>query len=377
MAGLLDSRQRARPRPVGTGGVPPAAAARSTGRAAGGSLSSALLARRDDAPQPRRPLRTARGDDRRHGARVAVLRARVRAGRRERDRRARRSRAYAVARTRGDPGQRARAAIDGVPALGRHRSGGGRAPLRDPARARLRRGDHARIRRARLRGGAAKRARAGGGVRGRAQRGARGSSSHPAHERPARRHLARSLRRALRRSGRAAADLREGHPRGRADGSRSPARRSRYRLSHHGGGHRPLSDSPQGRPDALRRRRRLRRLDGRLRALTLDVALDARARCRLGAGHGERRSAPDDPAARHARRAARARQCRGDGLHQRVERARRVRIRSRGGFDRSRSGGRARRHRDGRRRRRLVEAVPVARPRRPAGRAQAGRRDAG
>ena len=43
---------------------------------------------------------------------------------------------------------------------------------------------------------------------------------------------------------------------------------------------RPLPDPPPRRPEALRRRRRIRRLHDRLRALAGDVAVDARARAR-------------------------------------------------------------------------------------------------
>ena len=187
--------------------------------------------RGDDGPQPRRPRRAARGDDRRTPGTSGRSSRSLRAGSRERDRRAGRSRAHAVARARGDPRQRARAAIDRVPAVGRRRARDRRAPVRDPAGARLRRRDRARARRARLRARDAERTRAGGGRRRRARRGHGGGSAHPSDERAARRDLARPLRRAVRRSGGAAADLREGHPRGRADGPRSPARRARDRLA--------------------------------------------------------------------------------------------------------------------------------------------------
>ena len=141
-------------------------------------------------------------------------------------------------------------------------------------------GDRARVRRARLvlalRSGREPAAEAAVGLDERA----RGSSSHPAHERPARRDLARSLRRAVRRSRRAAADLREGHPRGRADRSRSPARRARVGAL--------LTASSIARCPIRREAGPMLFAvvagfgvsHGRLRALALDVALDARARCR-------------------------------------------------------------------------------------------------
>ena len=73
-----------------------------------------------------------------------------------------------------------------------------------------------------------------------------------------------------------------------------------------------------------------------------------------GGRHGERRPAADDPAARHAGRAARARQRGRDGVHQRLERARCVRVGRRRGARRRGARGRDRRRADGRDRRRLV-----------------------
>ncbi len=69
--------------------------------------------------------------------------------------------------------------------------------------------------------------------------------------------------------------------------------------------HRPPPDPASRGAVALRGRRRLRAVDGRLRPLALAVAVDARAGPRGGARHGERRPSPDDPPARHAGRAAR------------------------------------------------------------------------
>ena len=128
-----------------------------------------------------------------------------------------------------------------------------------------------------------------------------------------------------------------------------PPHRARDRLARRRVADRALPDPSSGRPDAVRRRRGVRRLHGRVRALAGDVAVDARARARRRLRHGERRSPLDDPPARDAGRAPRSGERGRDGLHQRVERARRIRVRRRCGAHRRRAGGRARRRCDGRR----------------------------
>ena len=65
----------------------------------------------------------------------------------------------------------------------------------------------------------------------------------------------------------------------------------------------------------------------------------ARARARRRLRHGQRRSPLDDPPARDAGRAPRPGERGRDGLHQRVERARRVRVRTCCGTHRGRAGG--------------------------------------
>ncbi len=77
--------------------------------------------------------------------------------------------------------------------------------------------------------------------------------------------------------------------------------RACYRLVRRGSSARPLPGAAQGRADALRGRRRLRRMHGRLRAFARDVALDARALARRRVRSRERRPALDDPATRDAR----------------------------------------------------------------------------
>ena len=128
------------------------------------------------------------------------------------------------------------------------------------------------------------------------------------------------------------------------DRARAPARRSRGRLVRRGARASPATRSGgEPGPTLFVVVAGFGVVHGRLRALARDVALDARARARRRLRHRERRPALDDPPARHARRAARARERRRDGLHQRVERARRVRVGRRGGAHRRRAGGRGRR----------------------------------
>ena len=76
--------------------------------------------------------------------------------------------------------------------------------------------------------------------------GARRRPAHPEDEGAARGDLARSLRRPARGRGRAAPDLREGHPRGRADGPRVPSRRARGGIVPRGALPRPPPDPAAG-----------------------------------------------------------------------------------------------------------------------------------
>ena len=88
--------------------------------------------------------------------------------------------------------------------------------------------------------------------------------------------------------------------------------------------------------------------------------------------HGERQHPLDDGRDGDARRAPRPRELRRDGVHQRLEPARRVRVGDRRGADRNGAGGRRRRRGDGPRRRAVAAVVPVACATRPAQRAAAG-----
>ena len=261
-------------------------------------------------------------------------------GGRQRDRRAGGTCAHAVARAAGDPRQRARPALDRIqgsavvgPALGG-------ILFAIQRRTRLRRRDRALDRRARVRARDAQRpcarhprapsvstrswrAFASSGARTCFSARSRSTSSRCSSAAPW-----RSFRSSRRTSSGSAhrARLPPCCSRGRLAAVR--ARIARYPIQR------------QRRADALGGRRGVRRLHGRLRPLQDDVAVDARAGAGGRVRHGERRPALDDPPARDARRAARTRDCGGDGLHQRVERARGVRVRRRGRAHRCGAGGR-------------------------------------
>src|SRR5581483_6567477 len=201
--------------------------------------------------------------------------------------------------------------------------------------------------------------RAGGRQRRRADVGEprRGAPLHPSHADAARADPARPLRRAARRPDRARAGLRSDDPRRRADRTRRAPGRAV--------GRRPACRCPDraAAADASRRSgdarggRDLRRSDDRVRRLALAAAL-ARGALRDGLRrHGQRQHPPDCGHRDHAARAAGARQRSRVGLHQRLERAGRVRGRRGcvGAGDGAR--GRARRRADGRDR--VVVAAPV------------------
>ena len=89
--------------------------------------------------------------------------------------------------------------------------------------------------------------------------------------------------------------------------------------------HRPARPPRRG-EDALVRRR-LRRGYDSVRRFAQHNGRDGRAYFGRRLGHGERRRARHVGAARHARRNARPRECGRHGVHRRVERTRRIRIR--------------------------------------------------
>ena len=89
-------------------------------------------------------------------------------------------------------------------------------------------------------------------------------------------------------------------------------------------------------------------------------------------GHDQHEHPLDDHRARDPGRAPRARQRGRDGLHQRLERARRLRVRRRGGADRRRARGRDRGLADDSLRARLAAALPEDGEDRPARVAAAG-----
>ena len=105
-------------------------------------------------------------------------------------------------------------------------------------------------------------------------------------------------------------------------------------------------------------------------------ALCARARVRRVRRHVLDEHPLDDRRARDPERAPRPRQLGGGGLHQRLERARRLRIGCRSRAARRDDRGRRRRRRDDRARARLAEGVPAGRPNRPAGGSRPGMREA-
>ncbi len=195
---------------------------------------------------------------------------------------------------------------------------------------------------------------------------ARGPALRPRHARHLRRDLARPLRRPLRRRGRAAAGLRELDPRRRPGRARDPAERPRGGRPHRGAAHRATPDRRPGRSQAPDRGRRLRPEHGRLRPLALVRALVPRPRGQRLRGHDLDEHPLDDRRPGDAERAPRPGERGRDGLHQRVERARRVRVRPGSIGARRHTRGRPRRHRDDRDRRELGALLPSARAGGPA-----------
>ena len=110
--------------------------------------------------------------------------------------------------------------------------------------------------------------------------------------------------------------------------------------------------------DAAPRRRLLRRLHGRLRALALVPALLCGTRSQRLRRHDQHEHPLDDHRARDPGRPPRAGECGRDGVHQRLERARRVRVRCGGCADRGGARGRHRRLADDRRSARLAASLP-------------------
>ena len=89
---------------------------------------------------------------------------------------------------------------------------------------------------------------------------------------------------------------------------------------------RPPAAAPRRRADADRRRRPLRRAEHRLGRVEVDPAHARRARRRRLRRHDQREHPLDHGRDGHAEHAARPGRRRRDGLHLRVERARRVRV---------------------------------------------------
>jgi MFS family permease len=123
------------------------------------------------------------------------------------------------------------------------------------------------------------------------------------------------------------------------------------------------------------RRRRLRRLHDRLRSFAVVRAVRGRARGERVRRHDQHEHPVDDGRPRDAGRASRARERRRDGVRQRVERARRLRIRSHRRAPRHRPFGRCSEGCDDCDRRRLAAPLPLARRPRPARDRPAGARD--
>ena len=155
----------------------------------------------------------------------------------------------------------------------------------------------------------------------------RGRPLHRAHAHAARRDQPRPLRRAARRLDRA-------RPRVRAlDLAHRPDRSRRAADSAVGGrtrgrGHARAQAAPHaGRPDAARRRRNVRRRDDRLRPVEVAAALARRARPHRLRRHDQRQHPADDGDDADTAAAPGTRERGRVGVHQRVERARRLRVR--------------------------------------------------
>ena len=282
LAGVLDPPRPARPRARRARDVPAAAAPRAARRPSRRPVSPSHRARALDRPRrarrDRAPRRHAGGRERD----VAVLRARLRHGRRHGAGCARRPRADALARPPGDPRQGVRPAVGRVPAVRDRRARARRAPLRGAARARVRRVGGVLARRAAGRARDALRARRRRSRLARPRERARRRPPRPPHARAARRDLPRPVRRPLRRRRCAAARVREGRAGGGAGRAGRPPCGSRGGGVVRGRGALPASAPPPRRPDAAHRRRGLRDDDDRLRPLRDDVAV-ARSRWRRAA----------------------------------------------------------------------------------------------
>ena len=196
---------------------------------------------------------------------------------------------------------------------------------------------------------------------GRARRARRRPPVRLAHENAARRDLARSLRGAPGRRCGAAADLRAGDPPRRAGRARRPPRRAGRGRARRRADPGAAAAAPCSRADVDRGGRPLRRREHRLGPVEVAAAHPRRARGRRLRRHDQRQHPLDHRRADHPERAARTRRRGRDGLHLRVERARRVRIgRRRRPVRRGRDGRRGR-DRDDRDRARLGEGLPRAR----------------
>ena len=159
---------------------------------------------------------------------------------------------------------------------------------------------------------------------------ARRGGLRPPHAGAARRDLARPLRGAVRRPDRARSPVRPRDP-PRGDRRTGPAPgRARPRSRCGGRGAHAEAVDAAGGADAFPCRRRVRREHDRVRRLALVPALpggDGGERLR---GHDQHEHPRHDRRARNAERTTRAGERRGDGVHQRVQPARRVRV-GRGG----------------------------------------------
>ena len=197
---------------------------------------------------------------------------------------------------------------------------------------------------------------------------------HPLHRQDAddpRRHPPRPLRRAARRPDRARAGVRVHDPRRRPGRAGSAEDGAVHRSSARGVPDRPQAAALACRGGDARRRRHLRRLDDRLRPLEVVAALARGAVRQRLRGHDQRQHPRDDARDPHAAASPGPRERRRVGLHQRVERARRLRGRRDGVAARAGARGRARRRADDRDRRLVAAVLPGALADRPARRARA------
>ena len=123
-------------------------------------------------------------------------------------------------------------------------------------------------------------------------------------------------------------------PAHRARRPRHPAQRSGRGRHRSGSAAHTTATRGAGRPRAACDGDAVRAGDDRVRPLEIVHALARRARRLRLRRHDQRQHPFDDGRARDPRRSSRPRQRRRDGLHQRVESARRVRVRHRGRVDR-------------------------------------------